>query len=225
MKVFIYTPSNGGMVNSDYAVSLAATVADLVQHGIEPRLIIDKLCCSLPKSRNGACAYVLNNPDIDYLMFIDADMSWDDPTALRKMIMSNHNIVLGAYISRGEKKFWTMRRIEGEVTDSQGFLKVFTGPSGFLLIHRTVLEAVSHQRPELKINLNDDVDSPAPGEYFFFREVRSESGRSMTSDDYGFFETVRQCGLTIWCYTNITFDHYWMTSNRCNLKEQLEREL
>lgn len=138
MKILIGTPHHGGSVFADYAHSLVRTMLALHENGIEPGLFL-RQSSVLPDNRNMIAATALEL-DCSHLLFIDADMGWE-PEAVLQLLAHGVDLVGGIYqmrVTGGAHCLANPRR-----SDRPNLLEVDAVGTGFLLISRAVLEAMT----------------------------------------------------------------------------------
>lgn len=96
IKVMIGTPCYGGMVTVDYLQSLLKTKTLFSQMGIELEIAFLSNESLIPRGRNTIVAKFLANKSCNFLMFIDADITWD-PVEIIKLLVDRKHLIGGCY--------------------------------------------------------------------------------------------------------------------------------
>ena len=228
-SVMIATPMYGGMCSGYYMVGVLNAIMALGQLGCPvyfSHIMNESL---ITRARNELARQFLEQ-GFDYLMFIDADISFDGQ-AVVELVSANKDIVCGLYpkkeiawnaveeaAKRGEKN---LRDFSGAFvlnlpldvanaeTDQQGLVEVQHAGTGFMLIHRRVFEALTPKVPEYRISSVKD----GYGAYLkpltreFFATSIDETTGVLLSEDYHFCEAWRKLGGNIYVKPSIRLEH------------------
>ncbi len=223
INVLVATPCYGGMLHRGYFHSI---------------LELQKLCSSnniilnvqtlgneslINRARCFYTSLVLANPHIDYLLFIDSDITFDPRTILR-MIQFKKEIVCAVYPKKGldwnkiidlsKNPLISKDNIQQLALDyvvnfdknnievENGFAKCLYAGTGCMLIHRTVLDQMKEKFPEKKYindvggyNISPEV---VDNFYSFFNTFVCEKSKRLLSEDYAFLEIWRNMGGDVW---------------------------
>jgi hypothetical protein len=159
-------------------------------------------------------------------MFIDADIEFD-PRSVLRLVNSGHDVAVAAYPKKGI--MWDQAAqsiLSGDTRDpsrlsaslvmnfkedsdnivKDGFVEVLDGPTGFMLIKRSVVEAMYKHYPELNCvndHLNRDLDTYCA---IFDCMIDPESRRYL-SEDYAFCRRWQQMGGKIHADVTTTLGH------------------
>ncbi len=193
-KLFIGTPAYGGSVTCAYASSLTRTFFTCAVAGIEVVNAFKQGCCYVDLARNYLVHLFLKS-DADTLLFIDADMGWDDKVVPR-MFHSPSGIVGGAYPMKQEREQYPVQHLGMQ---QGGFVEVQYLPTGFLMVKRDVFLHLMSHVPQYRDGESGEMISG------FFRCVMREEG--YTGEDVEFCNQWRLLGGKIWCLPNIDFEH------------------
>lgn len=194
------------------------------------------------RGRNAAAAAALHNK-CDYLLFIDADISFQ-PQDVFKLIDHNKDVVCGAYA----KKYFNSQKIQNltknfpktfntdewkslatdfssEIAPEQtsDLIEVDYAATGFMLIKTNVFRKIALHFPEIKYR--NDIDGySAWGDNFynFFPAHINPETLKYESEDYGFCNLWRSIGGKIYVDTFIEINHIGNMSFPGNLKKQLQ---
>ncbi len=223
IQILLATPCYGGMLHRGYFQSV---------------LELQKLCSSnniilnvqtigneslINRARCFFTALTLANTHVDYLLFIDSDITFD-PKSILRMIQFKKEIVCAVYPKKGID--WTkvieLSKNDGVNKDNiqqltldyvvnfdnssievqDGFAKCLYAGTGCMLIHRKVLEQMKEKFPEKKY-LNDVGGYNISPEvidnfYSFFNTFVCEKSKRLLSEDYAFLELWRGMGGDVW---------------------------
>jgi hypothetical protein len=225
--ILIWTPCALGVTRHEYVASLIASTAILVREKVDFSYGSQE-SSSIVGSRNEAVKVVLDNPHITHLLFIDADMSWDEPEAIKTLLDLDEDVVCGVYTTKGRKPGWVIRS-DGKAFDrhpSKDLLKFSHVPTGFMLIRRSVFANIVREKPDLKINFFSMTEEEK-NVYLIFDQRRSDPTPGELShyltDDFGFSETCTKVGIDLWVYPRLTFSHHWMTHNKASFQDTLDK--
>ncbi len=177
-------------------------------------------------------ALILANKHIDYLLFIDSDITFDPKTILR-MIQFNKELVCAVYPKKGlsfdriielsKNPLVNINNIQQLALDyvvnfdtdnievQDGFAKCLYSGTGCMLIQRTVFEQMKEKFPEKKY-INDVGGYNTSPEvvdnfYSFFNTFVCEKSKRLLSEDYAFIELWRTMGGTVWVDLQATLIH------------------
>jgi hypothetical protein len=177
------------------------------------------------RARNVAVGRFMQKSDADYFMFIDADVHFD-PQAVVRLIHSGHEISVACY----PKKFvdWDQAAtaaLKGDERNMEmlsaslvvnfgaqkveivnGFAPVLDGPTGFMMIKRSVFEKMEKQYPELDC-VNDHQNRDFDKYHAAFDCMIDPVSRRYLSEDYAFCRRWQQMGGKIYADTQTTLGH------------------
>ena len=164
VKLFLSTPCYGGLCLEPYVTSILRLQILLMKEQIELLLDTTENESLVHRARNVSVGRFMQKTDADYFMFVDADVHFD-PESVVRLIRSGHDISVACY----PKKIvmWDQARDRIAQNDDRnpamlasslvvnfgaqtrqienGFVEILDGPTGFMMIKRTALEAM-HQR-------------------------------------------------------------------------------
>ncbi|HEY6896834.1 MAG TPA: hypothetical protein VI279_06190 [Rhodocyclaceae bacterium] len=227
--IMIATPMYGGMCTAHYMVGVIDAIAVLSGMGYSvyfANIINESL---ITRARNELARQFLEQ-GFDYLMFIDADISFDAKSVL-ELIRADKDIACGLYpkkeiawgsieaaARRGEQNLkdysgaFALNLLRGSVeaqSDEQGLIELQHGATGFMLIKRQVFEKLSPLVPAYRTSAATTPDGsflkPLTKE-FFATSIDEESG-VLLSEDYHFCESWRKLGGKIYANPSIRLEH------------------
>lgn len=140
LKLFIAVPTYSGKLDARFVHSLMQSLSMLEKAGIAYEFLTLSYHCHVDDSRNAIVSEFFQS-DCNYLVFIDADVSWE-PSALVKLAGYDRDIVAGVYPKRSNHDLeFPVAVAEGVdlYADSDGLVEVEGAPTGFMKIKREVL--------------------------------------------------------------------------------------
>jgi hypothetical protein len=226
--VMIATPMYGGMCTGTYVQGLLFTMSRMRELGVEVfwcQITNESL---ITRGRNELVRIFLDR-EIDYLMFVDADIGFDG-NAIAMLMAGDRDIACGIYpkkevnwdsVKRAAQSsqenlqdyagafVFNMVGADHQETDEDGFIEVRHGGTGFMLIKRQVFLDLMPHVPTYRVSSFQD---PETGEYVkpltyeFFATSIDESG-ALLSEDYHFCELWRKHGGKIYAHPFIRLNH------------------
>ena len=227
-SIMIATPMYGGMCTGHYVQGLLMTMNKMREIGVNVawcQIMNESL---ITRARNDLARVFLES-DHDYLMFIDADIGFDQE-AIAHLLLADKDIVCGIYPKK-EVNWDSVNRaaVEGKTdladhagafvfnmvgtsdvhTDETGCIEVRHGGTGFMLIKRGVFE---HLIPHVPTYRTSSLKDPETGEYAkpltheFFATSIDATG-ALLSEDYHFCELWRNHGGKIHAHPFIKLHH------------------
>ncbi len=225
-KIMLATPMYGGMCTGHYVQGLLNTVSFMRDKGVHifwSQLMNESL---IPRARNELARLALAH-DFDYLMFVDADISFGGD-AIWRLMQTDKDLVCGIYpkkeiawdrIEEAAKAGKTdLKQYSGAfvcntvseltLTDEQGLIEIRHGGTGFMLIKRSVLEALKEHTPTYRIGSykDDQGEYVHPLTHEFFATSIDETG-ALLSEDYHFCDLWRKHGGSVFADPFIKLDH------------------
>lgn len=227
-SLMIATPMYGGMCTGHYVAGLLGTLNKMRQVGVPvywAQITNESL---ITRARNELARLFLEK-GFDYLMFVDADISFDGQ-AIATLMAANRDIACGIYpkkevdwnqIKRAVKNgkedienyggafVMNMIGTEDASSDEDGMVEVRHGGTGFMLIKRRVFEILKDHVPTYRTSSFKD---PVTKEYVkpltheFFATSIDKTG-ALLSEDYHFCELWRNHGGKIFVNPFIKLEH------------------
>lgn len=245
--ILIGTPVPTGMCHAAYTQSLVKTLS-LFTKAPNIRLyhkfvLNDNL---VSRSRNLLAAYILSEPRITHLLFIDPDIRWD-PKQIYKLITNNKPICAAVYSKRGyrwdrlrTKKFHELLT-KKDLSDAvfrekakailldynvhfgatrkmeDGVIEVEEIGAGFMLIAREVFDTMAQAHPEWKLkDPKITIESKAKDFVYSFFEYGMYDG-NYYSEDYSFCKKWRSLGGQIYADLSINLSHFGIEEYHGNI--------
>lgn len=179
MRLAIGVPSNGEMKSE----MVTCLIHALFQTPMSSLGLVFPCGCLIHENRNAIAQEALDK-DYDYLMCIDADITFP-ANAINTLLSRNKHIIGGAYNKRGRLPRESTVNAPPGPMPTQPF-KVDGLGMGFVLINMGVFKLI---------------DKP-----WFYYEFANGTN-DFYGEDYSFFKKVRSKGLEVWCDPTIELDH------------------
>jgi len=196
-QVMIGIPAYTGQLTVQTHRTVRTIVQCCAALGIEAWEVTFAGCCYLDLARNELVRQFLET-EADALLFLDADVG-AEPVAIGKLLQVRKAVVAGIYPKKGLPVAWPVAFDTAHLTLSdKGAIEAAGVPTGFLLIHRTVFEAMQPHVPTYR------TDRGLLHHAYF--ETRMTEGR-FWGEDFQFCRTWRQLGGRIWMVPDISFEH------------------
>ena len=226
-SLMIATPMYGGMCTGHYVSGLLGTLNKMRQVGVPvywAQIMNESL---ITRARNELARLFLEK-GFDYLMFVDADISFDGQ-AVATLMAADKDICVGIYPKKEVdwKKVGEAAKLGKEnladyggafvfnmvgdraETNEDGCIEVRHGGTGFMLIKRKVFEDLMPHVPTYRTSSYKD---PVTNEYVkpltheFFATSIDHTG-ALLSEDYHFCEIWRKIGGKIYANPFIKLEH------------------
>ncbi len=221
IHLVVGTPCYGGQITVSNFTSALRLRDYCGRNGIRLSFAMPWGDALVTRARQSIAAFFLEEPTATHLLFVDADISYQVDQVLRLL---NHDKDVCAGLYPLKKYDWEMVRkriqagyphpesaglsyviqLEDQYETVNGFAKVAWAGTGFLLIKRSVFEAMSKRYPELRYK--------APGlrgereHYAFFNCLIDEKGDYL-SEDYSFCKRWIGMGGEIWADLRSKLNH------------------
>lgn len=226
-SLMIATPMYGGMCTGHYVSGLLATLNKMRSVGV-PVYWAQMMNESLITRARNELTRIFLEKGFDYLMFIDADISFDGQ-AVATLMAADRDITCGVYpkkevdwksIEAAAKEGKEDLRAYGGAfvfnmlgdhaeTDEDGVIEVRHGGTGFMLIKRRVFEELMPHVPQYRVSSfkdpeTDEYIKPLTHEFF---ATSIDSHGALLSEDYHFCELWRKHGGKIYANPFIMLEH------------------
>jgi hypothetical protein len=197
-KIFIATPTTGGIVKAPYATTLAGTAMSLVDQGFR---VETRICDAgeLPKQRDALAHDFLHDSDATHMLFIDSDMFAPQNLAL-KLLSLDKPIVGVIYAKRQPKLAFNVSITDGtQVVD--GLCEAEWFGFGYVLVRRDCLETM-RERCALVVYENPWPTSGMAMTHGFFQPIGTYG------EDISFCMRWRnECNEPLWAYGDADIKH------------------
>ena len=224
MKLFLSTPCYGGLCLEKYMSSLIKLQIALIRKGgIQLMIDTTENESLVHRARNVAVGRFMQKTDADYFLFIDADVEFDAESVIR-LLDSGYDLSCAIYPKKVVMWDQAKRAVENgddrnlamisaslvanvgarKRSVENGFVEVLDGPTGFMMIKRSVFEEMEQKFPELMCK-NDHQNRDFDDYCALFDCMIDPESRRYLSEDYAFCRRYQQCGGRIYadCYTTL----------------------
>ena len=224
MKLFLSTPCYGGLCLEKYMSSLIKLQVALIRKGgIQLMIDTTENESLVHRARNVAVGRFMQKTDADYFLFIDADVEFDAESVIR-LLDSGYDLSCAIYPKKVVMWDQAKRAVENgddrnlamisaslvanvgarKRSVENGFVEVLDGPTGFMMIKRSVFEEMEQKFPELMCK-NDHQNRDFDDYCALFDCMIDPESRRYLSEDYAFCRRYQQCGGKIYadCYTTL----------------------
>jgi hypothetical protein len=224
-SLMIATPMYGGMCTGHYVAGLLGTINKMKSVGV-PVYWAQMMNESLITRARNELARLFLEKGMDYLMFIDADISFNG-TAVAQLMAADRDITCGIYpkkevdwkqVSKAAKMgkenlqdyggaFVFNMTGQMQESDSDGVIEVRHGGTGFMLIKRKVFEDLMPHVPTYRVSTHkENGEYIKPLTHEFFATSIDQTG-ALLSEDYHFCDLWRKHGGKIYANPFIKLEH------------------
>jgi hypothetical protein len=224
-SLMIATPMYGGMCTGHYVAGLLGTINKMKSVGV-PVYWAQMMNESLITRARNELARLFLEKGMDYLMFIDADISFDGQ-AVATLMAADRDITCGIYpkkevdwkqISKAAKlgkeslqdyggAFVFNMTGQKQESDDDGVIEVRHGGTGFMLIKRKVFEDLMPHVPTYRVSTHkENGEYIKPLTHEFFATSIDDTG-ALLSEDYHFCDLWRKHGGKIYANPFIKLEH------------------
>ena len=225
LKIFLSTPCYGGLCLEKYMTSLIKLQLALIRKGVQLMIDTTENESLVHRARNVAVGRFMQKTDADYFLFVDADVDFDAESVIR-LFESGYDLSCAIYpkkvimwdqakhaVENGDDRNLAMisSSLVANIgahkrTVENGFVEVLDGPTGFMMIKRSVFEEMEEKFPELMCkneHQNRDFDDYCA----VFDCMIDPVSRRYLSEDYAFCRRYQQIGGKIYADSHTTLGH------------------
>lgn len=226
-KIVLALPCYGSMMTCGFVRGLLPTW----QTGLIAQIDFLENDSLISRARNALASRFLrgdstNGEKCEWLMFIDVDLHFDDRNVVRLFLQARKwrernpdkkwPIFGGLYALKRTVPKFVFNALKGESTDeTTKLIRVRETGTGFMLIHRSILEEMVEKMPEIAFETDDQEAGDIHTRYDFFGVgpyVQEDGRRRYLSEDYMFCQRWRDLGGEILADTGIQIRHQGSTS-------------
>jgi len=243
MMLYVSTPCYGGICLSSFAKSMFKLQKLCSNVGV--RVIFDTTENEslVHRARNvSAARFYQKYPNATHFLFIDADIHFDPHTIIR-FIQADHEVTVASYPKKGimwHKAEETARadsgrdlnraasalvlNFKGSTTPIvNGFAEVLDGPTGCMMIKRSVFDKMFRAYPELTCN-NDHMNRDLETYCAVFDCMIDPVDHRYLSEDYAFCRRWQKIGGAIYADVTATLGHIGNIRFNGILEDRLKAE-
>jgi hypothetical protein len=219
--ILIGTPCYGGQITSFFATSLLKLQQVCQKTGdIDLTVLMLSGDALITRARQNLVAHFLENPTATHLLFIDADIGFE-PEQVFRLLRFGAEMTAAPYpvkkidwkkVAKSTEKGQTpldsaaLSYVFGfedpdKIQVKNGFAKVRSAGTGFLLIARSALLKMTERYPELKYKREDHAEDPLTGSswrFALFNCLIDEATGTYLSEDFSFCRRWTDMGGEIW---------------------------
>lgn len=219
------TPAYGKQVYQAHMQSVLRLIPTAQERGV--RLSYNSISDSIiTRARDNLVAEFLNDETATHLLWIDADIDFQ-PDQVWRLFNYPADVTIAAYpfkhyFLREPKELqqfspygayqhsmeYVLNVVPEATVDEHGFIEVFDGATGFMLIRREVFLKMIEAYPELRYE-TDMQGASKTNQFLFFSEMieETERGRRRLSEDYAFCRRWQRLGGKIFLDTQSKLTH------------------
>ena len=204
-------------------LSVIKLVQQLLKSGI--KVGINTMKSPLIHQARNYLTSVFLTTEYQYLLFIDSDVEFE-PEAVMRMMVAKKNIICTPYRVKAEQLEKHIYTVEFKNPKNIPFLpgglvEIEAGPTGLMLIERTVFERIIKNHPELKIK-NEAIPNAGDSRKFYYNffDFGFNDGYAM-GEDVSFCKLARGNDFTIYANTESTTSHHGSYAWEGKFKESL----
>jgi len=216
MKIMIGTPTYDGKLDVNYISSLLDTLKQASELGITIYPLFMAYDALVQRSRNDIfqTAY---KAEVDFLFFIDADISWN-PSDFFKLILNENHIVGGTYRKKTDnEELYVIKVKEEDIKNKKipinenGLIEVEGLGMGFTRIDKYAIKKIWD-------NSQKYIENTMEKAFVFNVEIRDNL---FTSEDIIFCKNWINLNEKIYLDSNITLNHTGIKTFQGNFNEYL----
>jgi hypothetical protein len=235
----IGTPCFGGQVSWLYAVSLLKLQKAFTQRGWNLNYLLQAGDALVTRARQTIVCHFLDNPSATHLLFIDADIGFEPEQVLR-LLEFGADVTAAVYpvkqinwdkmaaavqtgrspLESATLSYVVEREATADMVIRSGFVKSRYAGTGFLLIRRSVLEAMIEHYPELRYTHEHRGSDPLAGNRWrcaLFNCMIDKVTGFYLSEDFSFCRRWTDMGGEIWVDYTSRLDHVGLMVYRGNM--------
>jgi hypothetical protein len=218
-------PMYGGQCSEATFTALMKFVIIATKLGINYTVDITSNESLITRGRNNLVSKFMCNKAATHLMFIDSDIGFD-AEAIFRLLLSNQDVVGGAYPMKSLPIKYVLNKVSNPVTDGKDLIEVSTLGTGFLMVKRHVIEKMIEAHPHLKYK--DSLNFGKECEKFMYAlfDTMIDPDGHYLSEDWTFCYRWRQMGGRVFVNSSVKLDHtgyYKFCGDTDQLKKTFEQ--
>ena len=204
-------------------LSIIRLVQQLSQSGI--KVGINTMKSPLIHQARNYLTSVFLTTDYTHLLFIDSDVEFE-PEAIIRMMVAKKDIICTPYRVKAElleKHIYTVEFKNPKTIPflPGGLVEITAGPTGIMLIERSVFEKIIKNHPELKIKNKATPSATKSHEFYYnFFDFGFKEGYAI-GEDVSFCKLARGNDFKIYANTESTTSHHGSWAWKGKFKESL----
>jgi len=240
IKLFLATPCYGGLCLEKYMISLVRLQLLCIQRGIQLMIDTTENESLVHRARNVAVGRFMKKSDADYFLFIDADVDFE-PESVMRLLESGHDVSVAVYPKK--VVMWQQAADAAKAGDERnmemlssslvlnfgrpncpvvnGFVEILDGPTGFMMIKRSVFTEMENKFPDLWCK-NDHANRDFDDYHACFDCMIDPQSKRYLSEDYAFCRRWQQMDGKIYADVQATLGHVGNLPFTGSLKDRLK---
>ena len=244
-SIFLATPCYGGLATVAYMTSVLALQRACIERGIGLQVELGGGDALIPRARGVMASRFLNQTAHTHLFFVDADIGFK-PEQVFRLLDARRDIVGGVYPAK--RIHWDKARkamadgvedvaaaslayvvrflpnaANTVAVDDDGFGAVAYVGTGFMMIRRRAVEAVTAAHPELLAKHGDMQGAAAAQAVMVFEPMIEKETGEYLSEDYAFCRRWRDLGGEIFADFDSRLTHVGHAAYEGSLKDSLAK--
>jgi hypothetical protein len=235
----IGTPCFGGQVSWLYAISLLKLQKAFTQRGWHINYLVQAGDALVTRARQTIVCHFLENASATHLLFIDADIGFE-PEQVIRLLEFDADVTAAVYpvkqinwdripaavqagrspLESAALSYVVEREATEDVVIRSGFVKSRYAGTGFLMIRRSVLEAMIEHYPELRYTHEHRGNDPLVGSRWrsaLFNCMVDQKTGYYLSEDFSFCRRWTDMGGEIWVDYTSRLNHVGLMVYRGNM--------
>lgn len=245
VSIFLATPCYGGLATIAFMSSVLALQRACIERRIGLQVELGGGDALIPRARGVMAGKFLDQTDHTHLFFVDADIGFK-PEQVFRLLDAQRDIVGGVYPAK--RIHWDKARkaladgvkdvaaaslgyvvrflpnAANTVTvDDDGFGAVAYVGTGFMMISRKAVQAITDAHPELRARHGDMNGAAAAEATMVFEPMIEKETGEYLSEDYAFCRRWRDLGGEIFADFDSRLTHVGHASYEGSLKDSLAK--
>jgi len=212
-----------------YAGSLLKLQAACMQRGVRLQVLMTGSDALITRARQNVVAQFLGNAPATHLLFVDADIGFE-PDQVFRLLDFDADMAAAVYpikrldwekvanaarlgrnpIDRAALSYLVQLPESQQIATRDGFARVDFAGTGFLMIRRAALVAMTERYPELRYaydHKHNDQLAGSPWRYALFNCIIDQASGVYLSEDFSFCRRWTDMGGEIWADLHSRLQH------------------
>jgi hypothetical protein len=228
-NIFIATPAYGYQTYINYVNGLVSFIGSAPPEDLKYKMTFHiHAGGSLINYARNECVRKFLESDCTKLLFIDADIGFG-PENIWRLLRKDVEFALAPYVTKPLCKIEDTRFIlsfgdEDLKVDDDGFLKVTSGPAGFMMLDRVVFDKLEKAYPECKTKMVhlQNGETLTTDNYTNFFDCIVDEKLGALGEDISFCKRWTDIGGEIYCDAYAALTHYGVHSFQGQLAKSIE---
>ena len=230
MEVFFPLLCYNQTCNANYMLAVISLIQKFQELNIKLTLYPIMAEALVSRGRNAAVAHFMGS-SATHMFFIDSDIIFN-PADVVKLLNSGKSVIGGVYPKKFLKTQNNALQVEfnasGQVGIEGDVCLVDYVPAGFLCIRRDAVEKLISDNSDLKYTNNiEGYHSVESVDYYydFFKPGVDLGTKQYMGEDFGFCKLLKDAGVPMYVYPNITLAHVGQFNYIGNFQELINAQV